>query len=278
MNFVLMIQGMIQGKDFLSWISTDFLSMMTSLLRYPVLIILFGLTLWVIVEIGMTSFEWLVRTGRLMRNEDVIKGTEKGIKKRFRRFLSYFSKKEPRDLEEGLREAKMLMENRDNIITTSNCDTGSDVQMLEEKNAIEEGSKEAIAVIKGCTSCKFVHLFLNGLSNLKNDESFPIRLQKLLQTCDEEISKRLEKTRTMVRIGPILGLMGTMIPMGPALLALTQGDINTLATSLIFAFGTTVLGLLVGGVAYVITTVRQHWYDRDINDIRYICEMLLGGG
>jgi hypothetical protein len=245
-----MFQGMMQGKDFLSWISTDFLSWITSLLRIPVLIILFGLTLWVIVEIGMTSFEWLVRTGRLMRNEDVIKGTEKGIKKRFCRFLSYFSKKKPKDLDEGLREAKMLMENGDNIITTPNCDTGSDVQTLEEKNAIEGGSKEAIAVIKGCTSHKFVHMFLNGLSCLKNDEQFPVRLQKLLQTCDEKMSKRLEKTRTMVRIGPIL----------------------------VFAFGTTVLGLLVGGVAYVITTGRQHWYDKDMNNIRYICEMLFGGG
>ena len=172
----------------------------------------------------------------------------------------------------------MVMENGDNIITTPNCDTGSDVQALEEKNAITAGFKEAIAVIKGCTSCKFVHMFLNGLSGLKNDEQFPVRLQKLLQTCDEKMSKRLEKTRTMVRIGPILGLMGTMIPMGPALLALTQGDINTLATCLVFAFGTTVLGLLVGGVAYVITTGRQHWYDKDMNNIRYICEMLFGGG
>ncbi len=238
-----LILPLLNSRGLLSWISTDFLSWITSLLRYPVLIVLFGLTLWVIVEIGMISFEWLARTGRL-------------------------SKKELKDLEEGLREAKMLMKNRDN------CDTGSDEQMPRGKNAITEG----IAVIKGCTSCKFVHMFLNGLSNLRNDESFPIRLQKLLQTCDEEISKQIEKTRTMVRIGPILGLMGTLIPMGPALLALTQGDINTLATSLIFAFGTTVLGLLVGGVAYVITTIRQHWYDRDMNDIRYICEMLFGDG
>ena len=249
MNFILMLQGMMQGKDFLSWISTDFLSMITSLLRYPVLIILFGLTLWVIVEIGMTSFEWFARTGRL-------------------------SKKELKDLEEGLQEAKMLMENGENIITIPNCDTGSDVQMPKGKNAITEGLKEEIEIIKGCTSHKFVHIFLNDLSSLKNDEHFTVRLQKQLQTCDEEMSKRLEKTRTMVRIGPILGLMGTLIPMGPALLALTEGDVNTLATSLIFAFGTTVLGLLVGGVAYVITTVRQHWYDKDMNDIRYICEML----
>ena len=241
-----------QGKDFLSWISSDFLAMITSVLRIPVLLILFVLTLWIIVEIGMISFEWLVRTGRL-------------------------SKKELKDLEEGLQEAKMVMENGDNI-TTPNCDTGADIQALEEKNAITEGLKEAIAVIKDCTSCKFVHMFLNGLLNLKNDKLFSIRLQKLLQTCDEVISKQIEKTRTMVRIGPILGLMGTLIPMGPALLALTEGDVNTLATSLIFAFGTTVLGLLVGGVAYVITTVRQHWYDKDMNDIRYICEMLFGGG
>jgi biopolymer transport protein ExbB/TolQ len=237
MNFVLMLQGMMQGKDFLSWISSDFLAMITSVLRIPVLIILFGLTLWVIVEIGMTSFEGLVRTERFSKE------------------------KRPRDLEDGLREAaNVLKENSDNPGVHKEKDTGE--------------FKEACAILKSCTSHKFVHIFLNDLSSLKNDEHFTVRLQKQLQTCDEEMSKRLEKTRTMVRIGPILGLMGTLIPMGPALLALTEGDVNTLATSLIFAFGTTVLGLLVGGVAYVITTVRQHWYDKDMNDIRYICEML----
>jgi len=187
----------------------------------------------------MLTFEWLTRTGRV-------------------------SKSHPKDLEEGLQEAVNLV-----------------VRDIENPNAREgkaiKEHKEAIAVLKNCTAHKFVHMFLNNLATLKNDELFPVRLQKLLQTCDEEMTKRLEKTRTAVRIGPILGLMGTLIPMGPALLALTQGDINTLATSLIFAFGTTVLGLLVGGVAYVITTVRQHWYDKDMNDIRYICEMLFGG-
>ena len=239
MNYVLMFQDLMQDKDFFSWLSSDFLSMATSWLRIPVLILLYGLTLWVIVEIGMTSFEWLARTGR-------------------------FAKTKPKDLEEGLREAKMLLKNSHNPGVPEEEDT--------------KGFREAITVIKECTSHKFVHIFLNDFSSLKNDEQFPVRLQKLLQTCDGEISKKIEKTRTIVRIGPILGLMGTMIPMGPALLALTQGDIDTLATSLIYAFGTTVLGLLVGGIAYVITTVRQHWYDKDMDDIRYICEMLFGGG
>lgn len=239
MNPVVMLQTLIPSTDFVSWMSTDFLTLITSVLRIPVLILLYGLTLWLIVEVGMLTFEWLTRTGRL-------------------------SKKRPKDLEEGLQEAVNLV-----------------VQDIENPNAREgktiKEHKEAIAVLKNCTAHKFVHIFLNELSTLKNDELFAVRLQKLLQTCDEEMTKRLEKTRTAVRIGPILGLMGTLIPMGPALLALTQGDINTLATSLIFAFGTTVLGLLVGGVAYVITTVRQHWYDKDMNDMRYICEMLFGG-
>jgi len=230
-----------QGTDFFSWLGSDFLAMITSVLRIPVLLILLVLTLWVIVEIGMTSFEGLARTGRFPKE------------------------KRPKDLEDGLREAaNVLKENK-------NSDNPG---VHKEKDT--EGFKEAIAILKSCTSHKFVHIFLNDLSSLKNDEHFTVRLQKQLQTCDEEMSKRLEKTRTMVRIGPILGLMGTLIPMGPALLALTEGDVHTLATSLIFAFGTTVLGLLVGGVAYVITAVRQHWYDRDINDIRYICEMLFG--
>ncbi|KAF5431878.1 Biopolymer transport protein ExbB/TolQ [Candidatus Methanophagaceae archaeon] len=239
MNPVVMLPTLMPSTDFVSWMSSDFLTLITSVLRIPVLILLYGLTLWIIVEVGMLTFEWLTRTGRV-------------------------SKSHPKDLEEGLQEAVNLV-----------------VQDIENPNArkgktIKE-HKEAIAVLKNCTAHKFVHMFLNELSTLKNDELFAVRLQKLLQTCDEEMTKRLEKTRTAVRIGPILGLMGTLIPMGPALLALTQGDINTLATSLIFAFGTTVLGLLVGGVAFVITTVRQHWYDKDMNDMRYICEMLFGG-
>ena len=239
MNPVVMLQTLIPSTDFVSWISTDFLTLITSVLRIPVLILLYGLTLWLIVEVGMLTFEWLTRTGRV-------------------------SKSHPKDLEEGLQEAvNLVVQDREN-------------PNAREGKTIKE-HKEVIAVLKNCTAHKFVHIFLNELSTLKNDELFAVRLQKLLQTCDDEMTKRLEKTRTAVRIGPILGLMGTLIPMGPALLALTQGDINTLATSLIFAFGTTVLGLLVGGVAYVITTVRQHWYDKDMNDMRYICEMLFGG-
>jgi len=143
-------------------------------------------------------------------------------------------------------------------------------------------------VLNNCTTSRFVYLFLDGLLAIKEKELeldnpgtykklFPVNLEKLLQRCDLLISKRLEKSKSMIRLGPMFGLMGTLIPMGPALLALTKGDVETLAGSLIIAFGTTVIGLLIGVVSYLITVARTRWYRQDMNDVHYICEVLFGG-
>lgn len=126
---------------------------------------------------------------------------------------------------------------------------------------------------------KFVHDFITSLSGL-HDKShsmklMQIRVDKLLQDCDARITKRLEKTRFVARAAPIFGLMGTLIPMGPALLALGQGEMEALSENMIIAFGTTVVGLLAGVIAYTISMVRNRWYAQDFNDMEYIYEILL---
>ena len=126
---------------------------------------------------------------------------------------------------------------------------------------------------------KFVHDFITSLSGL-HDKShsmkiMQIRVEKLLQDCDARITKRLEKTRFVARAAPIFGLMGTLIPMGPALLALGQGEMDALSENMIIAFGTTVVGLLAGVIAYTISMVRNRWYAQDFNDMEYIYEILL---
>lgn len=75
-------------------------------------------------------------------------------------------------------------------------------------------------------------------------------------------TKRLERCDLLARSGPILGLMGTLIPLGPGLTALGQGNIDILATALTVAFDTTVIGLLVGLVAYILGRVRRRWYEQ----------------
>ncbi|MFP3873053.1 MAG: MotA/TolQ/ExbB proton channel family protein [Thiohalophilus sp.] len=74
--------------------------------------------------------------------------------------------------------------------------------------------------------------------------------------------KRIERADLLARIGPMLGLMGTLIPLGPGLAALGQGDLQTLANAVTVAFDTTVLGLLVGIVGFVVGRLRRRWYDR----------------
>ncbi len=73
--------------------------------------------------------------------------------------------------------------------------------------------------------------------------------------------RRIERSDFMARIAPMLGLMGTLIPLGPGLSALGEGDLTVLTTAMSVAFDTTVLGLFVGIVGFVIGRVRRRWYD-----------------
>ena len=100
-------------------------------------------------------------------------------------------------------------------------------------------------------------------------------VERLLVEKEVEMMKKLEIPRMLVRVGPILGLMGTLIPLGPALLGLSAGNIEQLANNLVVAFTTTVVGLLIGAVSMVVATVRQRWYTEDMNDMEYVAEKLL---
>lgn len=77
-------------------------------------------------------------------------------------------------------------------------------------------------------------------------------------------AKRIERTDFMTRIAPMLGLMGTLIPLGPGLSALGEGNLSILTTAMSVAFDTTVLGLLVGIIGFVIGRLRRRWYEQII--------------
>ena len=72
----------------------------------------------------------------------------------------------------------------------------------------------------------------------------------------------------------MLGLMGTLIPMGPALVGLATGDISAMAYNMQVAFATTVVGLLVAAIGVATLQVRQRWYAREANDLEYLVETL----
>ncbi|MEA3255176.1 MAG: MotA/TolQ/ExbB proton channel family protein [Candidatus Altiarchaeota archaeon] len=108
-----------------------------------------------------------------------------------------------------------------------------------------------------------------------NEKMLTIKIERLLQEYETGIMKKLEKTRLLIRIGPVLGLMGTLIPLGPALLGLGTGKIEQLANNLVIAFTSTVVGLLIGSVSMVVTAIRQRWHIEDRDDMEYMVEMLM---
>ena len=99
--------------------------------------------------------------------------------------------------------------------------------------------------------------------------------RKLVDNQEEKIDKKLEKTDIITRIGPTLGLMGTLIPLGPGLAALGSGDINTLASSLTIAFNTTVVGIGAGAISYFIGKIRRNWYSKLISDLDVLTDTIL---
>ena len=99
--------------------------------------------------------------------------------------------------------------------------------------------------------------------------------RKLLEFEEEKTLDNLQKTDIITRIGRTLGLMGTLIPMGPGLAALGAGDINTLASSLTVAFNTTIVGIGSGALCYVLGKIRSGWYDRYLSDLDALIDAVL---
>ena len=95
---------------------------------------------------------------------------------------------------------------------------------------------------------------------------------ELISSQESILIKKTNKTDILVRLGPIFGLLGTLIPLGPGLAALGSGDISVLAQSLTIAFDTTVTGLTVGAVAYLISKYKKQWYEADLIDVETIAE------
>ena len=85
----------------------------------------------------------------------------------------------------------------------------------------------------------------------------------------------LKCTDLVSKLAPMLGLMGTLIPLGPGIMALGQGDTYTLSVSLLTAFDTTIAGLIAAAFCLVISTVRRRWYSGYMADLETLMDCVL---
>ena len=148
---------------------------------------------------------------------------------------------------------------------------------LKAVSLIEEGRpKEASETLKGCKCPLQLARALEETGGSIEKGLIQFKFEKILQDAELSMAKALEPLRIGVRAGPILGLMGTLIPMGPALIGLSQGDIKSMADNLVIAFATTVIGLVVGGICYTAMVIKSRWYRQDLSDLEYAIELIRG--
>lgn len=136
---------------------------------------------------------------------------------------------------------------------------------------------EAKTVIENSGICKRHQLLLIKLVDNNNlaPAAQETLARNLLADEEEHYYKITNRTDLVARLGPMLGLMATLIPLGPGLIALGNGDTKMLADSLLTAFDATVTGLAAAGIAFTISQIRKRWYESYLNSLEAILETLL---
>lgn len=117
---------------------------------------------------------------------------------------------------------------------------------------------------------------LNCLAGMLDTTKDRTHRQLLLSDYEIAADKDLGTSKTLSKMGPMLGLMGTLIPMGPALVGLSTGDIGSMAYNMQVAFATTVVGLFSAAIGFITQQVKQRWYTRDLNRLEFVSEVLDG--
>jgi len=121
-------------------------------------------------------------------------------------------------------------------------------------------------------TAKLVELTQHAQLTPNEREAYAVRLVAAERAHYNGITKI---TDMIAKLGPMFGLLGTLIPLGPGIIALGRGDTYTLSTSLLVAFDTTIVGLIVAAFAVVISTIRKRWYDSYMESFEMVAEYIL---
>ena len=113
------------------------------------------------------------------------------------------------------------------------------------------------------------------LAELEGRTHLDLTLERLLQTHELLLVRGLDAIRFVIRVGPALGLMGTLIPMGIALSAMAQGDMPKMAGSMVTAFTTVIVGLACSVVAYLLSLIKEKWVRADMREMEFLTERTL---
>lgn len=95
-------------------------------------------------------------------------------------------------------------------------------------------------------------------------------LELVLVEAESWAQRRLSRFQVWIRTGPMFGLIGTLIPLGPALQGLAQSNLDELSSNLSVAFTTTIIGIGIGAVAYWLFIIQRAWFEKDLIELEFV--------
>lgn len=113
-------------------------------------------------------------------------------------------------------------------------------------------------------------LFVKYMKDMLNKPYSENYADFLISNFENEADKDISLSKLLAKLGPVLGLIGTLIAMSPALVGLSAGDIAGMAYNMQVVFATTVVGLVISMVGLVTMQFKQRWYAKDVNNLEYI--------
>ena len=147
-------------------------------------------------------------------------------------------------------------------------------KMLDEIRAGEQPIEEIIETSGLLKTQKEALIEITKHSDF-NDLMLESLAANLLEREQERYDAKLKPTDLLSKLGPMFGLLGTLIPLGPGIIALGQGDTMTLSQSLMTAFDTTIAGLIVAAIAIVISTIRRGWYNNYMSVLETVMDCVV---
>lgn len=140
---------------------------------------------------------------------------------------------------------------------------------------VKELTPEKIDELKAALPAQDNSLYTHYLRDLLSNPVSQDYADYLISDFENEVEKDLSLPKIFSKIGPMLGLIGTLIAMSPALVGLSKGDIGGMAYNMQVVFATTVVGLVISGVGLITLQFKQRWYAKDVNSLDYVSRKLI---
>lgn len=152
--------------------------------------------------------------------------------------------------------------------------------MVRRKNAkrfeekIKSLSFAGLSELRSLLPEKADSLFTQYLADILENNDSEDYSDYILTRFETEAAKDVNASRLLTKLGPVLGLIGTLISMSPALVGLSTGDISGMAYNMQVVFASTVVGLVISAVGLSTCQLKQRWYAKDVNSLDRVCRIV----